>query len=70
MQSPIYPFDVEFTIDGINGFRYGNCVEFDVLPKKYKNDTTFSIKSITHTVNTAGEWTTVIRCIMQARFDK
>jgi len=70
MQSPIYPFDVEFTIDGINGFRYGNCVEFDVLPQKYKNDTTFSIKSITHNVNTTGEWTTVIRCIMQARFDK
>lgn len=70
IQSPIYPYEVEFTIDGINGLRYGNSLEFDVLPNKYKNDTTFSIKSITHNVDTTGEWTTVVRCLMQTRFDQ
>jgi hypothetical protein len=68
MQSPIYPYEVEFTIDGINGFRFGDVVEFEALPKRYQNGTTFSIASVNHTVNTNGEWDTKIRCIMRPDF--
>lgn len=68
MQSPIYPYEVEFTIDGINGFRYGDAVKFEALPKKYQKDTIFSIISINHTVNTNGEWDTKLRCIMRPSF--
>ena len=68
MQSPIYPYEVEFTIDGINGFRYGDALSFDALPKKYKNGTTFSVISVVHTVNENGEWTTKIKCIMRPHF--
>ena len=69
LQSPVYPYEVDFTIDGINGFRYGDTLKFDMLPQKYKNNTTFSIISTNHSVNTSGEWKTKIRCIMRPSFN-
>jgi hypothetical protein len=63
--APIFPFDAEFTIDGINGFRYGDVLTFHALPDKYKINTVFSIISITHDLSSAGEWTTRIKCIMR-----
>jgi len=69
MTAAVYPMEVSFTIDGINGLRYGDTVEFKALPEKYKNNTTFSIIGITHTVSTAGEWTTKINCVMRPKFD-
>jgi hypothetical protein len=65
MTAPIFPFSAEFTIDGINGFRYGDVLEFKALPLKYRVNTVFSIISITHNVSTDGQWTTVCRCIMR-----
>ena len=55
--APVIPFEVEFTIDGINGFRYGDVLTFDGLPTRYKQNTVFSIINITHTVATDGQWT-------------
>lgn len=69
MTAAVYPMEASFIIDGVNGFRYGDTVEFNALPMKYKNNTTFSIIGITHTVSTAGEWTTNINCIMRPKFD-
>lgn len=66
--APVFPFDVEFTIDGINGFRYGDILDFPGLPEKYKTQTTFTIVGLSHTVSNTGEWTTRIRCIMRPKF--
>jgi hypothetical protein len=63
--APIFPFDAEFTIDGISGFRYGDVLRFEALPTKYTVNTVFSIIGITHTVGSDGSWTTLIRCIMR-----
>lgn len=63
--APIFPFTAEFTIDGINGLRYGDVLTFEALPTKYRVNTVFSVISITHTVTNAGEWTTAVRCIMR-----
>jgi hypothetical protein len=63
--APIFPFTAEFTIDGINGLRYGDVLTFDALPKKYRANTVFSIISVTHNVSNAGEWTTAVKCIMR-----
>ena len=65
MTAPIFSFDVEFTIDGINGFRYGDTLTFDALPLKYRINTVFAIISITHTVTSDGQWQTIIRCLMK-----
>ena len=68
--TPIIPFDTSFTIDGINGFKYGDVVAFKVLPKRYVSNTVFSVINVTHTISNEGVWTTVIRSIMRPRFDK
>ena len=67
--APIFPFEVEFTIDGINGLRYGDVLTFEALPYKYRINTVFSVIGITHTVSNDGEWTTKIRCIMRPSID-
>jgi len=69
LTAPVIPFEVEFTIDGINGFRYGDVLTFDGLPTRYKQNAVFSIMSIAHTVATDGQWTTTIRCIMRPNID-
>jgi hypothetical protein len=69
MTAPIFPFDVSFTIDGINGLRYGDVLTFPGLPLKYQVNTVFSIIGITHTVSTDGQWVTNVRCIMRPSID-
>jgi hypothetical protein len=68
MLCPIYPVEVDFTIDGINGLKFGDALEFKALPARYKTNTTFSIIRIKHTINTNGDWTTKITCIMRPKF--
>ena len=67
--APLFPFDVEITIDGINGLRYGDVLQFDALPLKYRINTVFSIIGITHAVSNYGEWTSKLKCIMRPSID-
>lgn len=69
LTAPIFPFDASFTIDGINGLRYGDVLSFAALPKKYTTNTVFSIIGINHTVGTDGMWTTKVKCIMRPNID-
>lgn len=68
LAAPVFPIDAEFTIDGINGFRYGDIVDFPGIPEKYRRQTTFTIKGISHSVTETGEWTTKISCMMRPKF--
>jgi hypothetical protein len=67
--APTIPIEAEFTIDGVNGLRYGDIIDFPGLPAKYRTNSTFTIKGMTHTVSTTGEWTTNISCLMRPKFD-
>jgi hypothetical protein len=69
LKAPVIPFDASFTIEGVNGFRYGDVLEFSGLPKRYTNNTVFGIIGINHSVSAEGEWTTRIQCIMRPRID-
>ena len=69
LKAPVIPFDASFTIEGVNGFRYGDVLEFSGLPKRYTNNTVFCIIGINHSVSAAGEWNTSIQCIMRPRID-
>lgn len=69
LTAPMYPFDVELTIDGINGFRYGDVLQFPGLPERYRRNSVFSIISITHIISNSGEWTTKLKCIMRPKFE-
>lgn len=65
MSAPIFPFEATISIDGINGFRYGDVLQFDALPLRYRMNTVFSVINITHTISNTGEWITELRCIMR-----
>jgi hypothetical protein len=67
--APTFPIDAEFTIDGINGLRYGDIIDFPALPSKYRTNSTFTIKGINHSISTTGEWTTQVSCLMRPKFD-
>lgn len=67
LAAPLFPFTVNFTIDGINGLRYGDVLTFDGLPAKYRINTVFSIIGITHTVSNQGEWKTQVTCIQRPK---
>jgi len=69
LKAPVIPFDASFTIEGVNGFRYGDVLEFSGLPKRYTNNTVFCIIGINHSVSSTGEWNTSIQCIMRPRID-
>jgi hypothetical protein len=70
LAAPIFPFDVSFTIDGINGFRYGDVLQFNGLPARYRINTVFSVINVTHTIGSDGVWTTGVRCIMRPKIGK
>ena len=67
--SPQFPYEVDITIDGINGFKYGDVLLFPGVPKRYIKNTVFFITNITHTVDTSGMWTTKISAQMRAKID-
>lgn len=69
LAAPIFPFTANFTIDGINGFRYGDVLTFDGLPIKYRINTVFSVISISHTISNQGEWKTQITCIQRPNIE-
>ena len=66
--SPQFPYEISFTIDGINGFKYGDVLQFEGIPARYKSNTVFIITNISHTVDNAGLWTTKISCLMKPVF--
>ena len=67
--SPQFPYDVDFTIDGINGLKYGDVLLFPGIPERYTKNTVFFITNITHTVDTSGMWTTKISAAMRAKIN-
>tara|TARA_B100000963_G_C22631719_1_gene675241 strand:- start:705 stop:2756 length:2052 start_codon:yes stop_codon:yes gene_type:complete len=67
LSAPIYPFDIEFTINGINGFKYGDVLEIPILPSRYSTQTVFSVINVVHSVDSSGLWETKIKCIMRPR---
>lgn len=69
MTGPIWPFEANVTLDGIHGFRYGDVVQFDALPLRYRRNTVFSIFGVTHNVDSNGVWTTNLRCKMRSSID-
>ena len=67
INAPIWPMNLEFTIDGINGFIYGDVLFFRGLPSRYNQQFVFNISKIKHTISDSGEWTTSITCFARSR---
>ena len=69
LATPMFPFTADFSIDGVNGFRYGDVLQFDALPERYKTNVVFSVINVTHNVTVDGEWTTNVKCIMRPNIE-
>tara|TARA_Y100000389_G_scaffold203728_1_gene253189 strand:+ start:11 stop:2152 length:2142 start_codon:yes stop_codon:yes gene_type:complete len=70
VKSPVLPFTVEFTMNGINGLKWGDVLTFDSLPSRYKRNLVFSIIAVSHTVNETSEWTTNVKCVSRVKIDE
>jgi len=66
LNAPIFIFDAEITIEGIQGFRIGDVVQLPVLPSRYRTQAVFSVIRITHNVDSAGIWRTKLKLVMRA----
>lgn len=66
-QKPRWLYTLEFTVDGINGFKFGDVLQFRGLPKKYNQDYVFIVDKITHQIDATGGWTTTLNCGTRAR---
>jgi phage protein D len=63
----VFPMELEFTLDGINGFKYGDVLAVAGLPRRYREAFVFTIIGVDHSVSNDGEWTTKIKCNARAR---
>jgi hypothetical protein len=64
---PIFDIEAEFEIDGLNGFRFGDVLDFDGIPSRYRNEAVFIIYNVTHNVKSDGEWITTIRTRLRTK---
>lgn len=64
---PIFDIEAEFEIDGLNGFRFGDVLDFDGIPSRYRDEAVFIIYNVTHNVKSDGEWTTTIRTRLRTK---
>ena len=64
---PIFDIEAEFEIDGLNGFRFGDVLDFDGIPSRYRKEAVFIIYNVTHNVKSDGEWTTTIRTRLRTK---
>ena len=64
---PIFDIEAEFEIDGLNGFRFGDVLNFEGIPNRYRKQAVFIIYNVTHNVKSDGEWTTTIRTRLRTK---
>lgn len=60
------PIDFSCTLDGINGFVFGNAVTTNYLPLAYKKSKiAFTVTTVTHQIS-GNDWTTTLNTIMRS----
>jgi len=59
-----YPLNIDLTVDGINGFEFGDLINLSIIPQLsgYKN-TVFRVLNVTHTVDANNKWTTNLKTV-------
>jgi len=60
---PILPINFSFTMDGINGFKWGNSLKVKDLPARYSG-ASFMVTAIDHSIS-ADAWDTTIETVMR-----
>jgi hypothetical protein len=68
----IYPLDFSVTLDGIEGFVFGNVITTNYLPKVYKRENTdiaFTVTKVEHTIQN-NDWTTTLSTVCRVTLPK
>ena len=61
LNNAVYPIDLSITIDGISGFKFGDVITTNLVPKQYYTDykMVFTVTKINHTIKD-GIWETTL----------
>jgi hypothetical protein len=63
----LYPIDFSLTIDGIDGFKFGDVIQTNLIPSRYNQEgMVFVVTKIGHTIQN-GVWETTLNT--KARID-
>lgn len=60
-----FPLDFSVTLDGIEGFRFGNAIDTNYLPSVYRNNgtkTAFTVTKIEHSIE-GNDWSTTLSTV-------
>lgn len=58
------PVKLELTIDGIGGIKFGNAIDVDYKPDRYKGYSSFQITNVSQTIN-KDTWDTTLETVMR-----
>jgi hypothetical protein len=65
--APLFPLDFSCTLDGIEGFTFGNAITTNYLPAQYKKaDIAFTVTTVEHNIS-GGDWTTTLNTVCRFR---
>ena len=70
LNAAIYPIDLTLTIDGIDGFKFGDTIKCMAIPARYNNppwETVFTITKITHVIDDS-KWETTLNTKARINF--
>jgi murein DD-endopeptidase MepM/ murein hydrolase activator NlpD len=65
----ILPVKLNFTIDGMSGLKFGNCINVTGLPNRYAKGAYFTITNVEHSVQ-GNDWTTTVDTVMRVAVKK
>ena len=58
----ILPFNFEFTVDGIGGFKFGQIVSSTRIPASLRENYVWQVTAVEHTMNIQ-DWTTTVKTV-------
>jgi hypothetical protein len=61
-ESQIFPIDFSATVDGIEGFEFGDAVSTNQLPAGYAGRVCWTVTKVDHTIS-GGDWTTTLSTV-------
>lgn len=57
--APLFPLSLSATVDGIEGFQFGDAVTTNYMPSQYIGNVAFAVTKVTHNIS-GGDWTTSV----------
>lgn len=69
LNKAIFPVDLSLTIDGIEGFKFGDVITTNLIPSKLATEMVFTVTKITHSIKD-GVWETTLSTKARLKLDR